>query len=527
MENVRYQANPNVKVLQTDTMNNVKIAPIIRPAFPVGGLRDIPTSKMVPGIRGNTVMLGGYAHVNSVCGGGNTYKSEQILDEFCTFLGRYHSAKGIFFDTENTMTYERLTRGLHKHHLTEFYDVFEDSLREPNERKLSFVQQADLDGEAFIKTLRDLARERTKNKRSARPQGLVSIPVKDQHGRLMTMNAPLGAICDSLSMLSVSSVMDKTVEKHEIGAKENNTIFMKDGAAKTQMFIQIPGITTNGDIFVGFVAHVGNYIQMDPYAPTPGKLTFQKNGTKLKGVPEKFSFINNFVNETYSVSKLIDRATKAPLYPLTDADKNSGNDLMLINNLSTRNKSGPTGVETNLVVSQKGGIDKDMSRFNLIKNFGKIGYGMDGSVQSYNMVMLPDTKLSRTTVRKKVSEDAILRRAIGVCSEMLQMNILWPLEDKYIMSPEELTEKITARGYDWNDILDTREYWVFIEDEEFEIQPELNTWDIIRMAVGEYHPYWMKDIPEKNDAKEFLEAERKKYKKEIDAFAKSCPHLMR
>lgn len=519
--------NPDITVLETEAMKAFVPAPILRPAFYTGGLEDVPTSRIVPGLRGNTVMLGGFAHVNSRCGGGNTFKSEQLIFPFCSVLGRYRSARGIFYDTENTMTYERLERGMHKYPATEYYDAFEDTLRPDDERKLTFVQAAEMSGEEYIRHTRNLSRERTKNKRSARPKGMVSLPILDQHGKLMKMMAPMLSICDSLSMFSVTSIMDKTVESNDIGHKDNNMIFMKDGAAKTQMFIQLPGITTNGDVFIGFVAHVGNHIAMDPYAPKPGALTFQRNGTKLKGVPEKFSFINNYVTETYSLSKLINPKDKTPFYPRDAADKTSGNDLMQINNLSTRNKSGPTGVESNYVVSQKGGIDPDMSRFHTIKAFGKPGYGMDGNDQHYFMLMLPDIKLSRTTVWNKVSDNPLLKRAIGVCLEMLQMNLFWGMEDKYRMSPEELTNAIIKRGYKWEDILNTREHWVFVEDEPYEELPELSTWDIIRMAVDEYHPFFIKEIPAKHPKKEFLEAERKKYKKEIDAFAKACPHLMR
>lgn len=524
---IESSTNPDLAYLETEAMGSFKPAPILRPAFNVGGLEDVPTSKMVPGHMGQTVMLGGYAHVNSKCGGGNTFKTEQMLKEFAAVLGRYRSARGIYYDTENTLTYERLERGLHEYPATEFYSALDDTLLPSDERKMTFVQAADLDGDQWIRFTRDLAKERAKNKRAARPKGMVSLPILDQYQKLVQIMAPMISVCDSLSMFTIASVMDNTLEKNNIGDSKNNTLFMKDGAAKTQMFIQLPGLTVNGDIYIGFVAHVGNYIEMDPYAPKPGKLTFQKNGTKLKGVPEKFSFINNRVSETFSLSKLLHPKDKTPFYPKDAADKNSGNDLMLINNMNTRNKSGPTGVEFNYVVSQKEGINFPLSRFHLIKNFVKGGFGFEGNDQNYFMTLYPEAKLSRTTVRGKVDSDPLLQRAIGICSEMLQMQILWKMPDKYMMTPMELKEKLEKRGYDIKDILNTREYWVFVEDEPYEELPYLNTWDIIRMAAGDYHPYFMEEIPAKNPDKEKLEEERKKYKKAIDAYAKACPHHIR
>lgn len=518
--------NPNAKHLETEAMKAFKPAPIIRVSMNIGGLEDVPTSKIVPGMRGQTVMLGGFAHVNSKCGGGNTFKTEQILIEFGAVLGRYRSASGIFYDTENTMSYGRIERVLWNYELTQFYDAIDDTLLPPDERKVTFVQAADMDGEEYLRYTRDLAKERTKNKRSAHPKGMVTVPVLDQYKKPIQIMAPVLSICDSLSMFTVASVVDKTLGNNDIGDSKNNTIFMKDGAAKTQMFIQLPGLTANGDIYVGFVAHVGNYIEMDPYAPKPGKLTFQKNGTKLKNVPEKFSFINNRVSETYSLSKLVHPKDKTPFYAKDESDKKSGNDLMLINNMVTRNKSGPTGVELNYVVSQKEGIDFNMSRFHLIKNFIKGGFGIEGNDQNYSLCLYPDVKLSRTTVRAKVSEDVKLQRAIGICSEMLQMQVLWRMPDHYMMTPQELKKAIEDRGYDWDMILNTREYWVFVEDEPYESRPELNTWDIIRMAVGDYHPYWLKEIPSKNKDKDKLIEAQKPFLKAIKEFEKACPHLM-
>lgn len=521
-------ANNNTSSGQgSQAMANFKPAPIVRAMFNVGGLEDIPTGRVFKSIRGNTIIMGGYGHVNSICGGGNCSKSEQLLFRFGAVLGRYRSTKGINYDTENTMTYERQERVMHNYLHTRYYDAMEDSLLPADERKLTFIQAADVSGEEWFRWTRDLARERTKNRRSARPKNMVSLPIRDQYGNLVQIQEPIIELCDSLSMLTFSSVLDATVEKNDVGDKGNNTIFMKDGAAKTQMFLQLPGITTNGDIYMGMVAHIGTHIAMDQYAPTPGRLTFSKHGLKLKNVPEKFTFINNNVHETYSVSKLIHPTTKAPMYPLDESDKQSGNDLQQLNIMSTRNKSGPVGVEFNYATSQKAGIDPDLSRFLLIKAFGKPGYGMEGNDQNYTMVMLPNIKLSRTAIRRKMEDHYILRRAIGVCSEMLQMNLLWKMEDKYKLTPEELYTKVKERGYNWEDLLNTREHYVFVEDEPYEELPELNTWDFIRIAVGEYHPFWMTEIPKENKDRDALLEQRKEFADEIKKFEKLCPHLMR
>ena len=118
---------------------------------------------------------------------------------------------------------------------------------------------------------------------------------------------------------------------------------------------------------------------------------------------------------------------------------------------------------------------------------------MEGNDRIYNMVLLPEVKLQRTTVRKKIDNDPILRRAINITSEMFQMLMTRSeyRDIKYItITPEVLYAKIKDMGYDWNKLLDTRGYWL-IDQYDLEIdKPFLSTPDLINMFLEEYHPWW-------------------------------------
>ncbi|MOA43358.1 hypothetical protein D3C78_1655000 [compost metagenome] len=49
-------------------------------------------------------------------------------------------------------------------------------------------------------------------------------------------------------------------------------------------------------------------------------------------------------------------------------------------------------------------------------------------------------------------------------------------------------------GYDWEMILTkTRGFWMCEEDEHMSDKKFLSTYDLLRMRVGEYKPYWMSD----------------------------------
>jgi hypothetical protein len=105
------------------------------------------------------------------------------------------------------------------------------------------------------------------------------------------------------------------------------------------------------------------------------------------------------------------------------------------------------------------------------------------------MDLLPDVSLSRTSVRSKLVENAQLRRAVNITSEMCQMFHLWDREDDLYCSPKQLREDLESMGYDWNILLNTRGWWTLDNDKQ-EV-PFLSTLDLLRMRKGLYHPYWL------------------------------------
>ena len=116
-------------------------------------------------------------------------------------------------------------------------------------------------------------------------------------------------------------------------------------------------------------------------------------------------------------------------------------------------------------------------------------YGLSGGQQNYFSPLLPDVKMSRTTARGKIDNNERLRRAINLSSEICQMKQLG-LHSNLIMDMELLVQKLTTAGYNIDQILDTRGYW--IPKEVDNPKQFLSSLDLLRMANGLYKPYWMK-----------------------------------
>jgi hypothetical protein len=103
---------------------------------------------------------------------------------------------------------------------------------------------------------------------------------------------------------------------------------------------------------------------------------------------------------------------------------------------------------------------------------------------------MPDYKVGRTTIRQALETDVKLRNAVRIMSEMLQASNEWRfLPKEWLCTPKELYEDIKAKGYDWDELLNTRGYWTF--DQYTHPVPFLSFIDLLKMRVGLYHPYWM------------------------------------
>ena len=105
------------------------------------------------------------------------------------------------------------------------------------------------------------------------------------------------------------------------------------------------------------------------------------------------------------------------------------------------------------------------------------------------------------TVRSKINNDPLLRRAINITAELLQLEIYSNdiKQQGLLCSPKELYEDIKKLGYDWNVLLNTRGYWTI--DQYDNPVPFLSTVDLLKMRAGTYKPYWLEDTKNTKEKK--------------------------
>lgn len=467
-----------------------KRAPDIRVMYNIGALFDIPTGEYIFGKHGESLLNGGLSPLTGVVGIGNNFKTT-IADYFAlSTLNRYNDSTYSKYDTELNVLKSRQA------HLAESFET----LRSPN-NPVDTGRYIITDKEMYwanewyeeFKKFSDM-------KVKAMPTIIRITPFVDKDKKNTLVSPPTIQSVDSFTKFETQDVADIS-EANELGDSGANTIFMRQGVSKKRFLSDIPTHIAKSNSPMILVAHVGKTINMDLRAPPVVKLKYLKNGDTLKGVTDDFTFLTTVCWQCQNTTPYINDGTKGPEYPKDSNDDMKGDtDLNLVTLVLLRNKSGRSGLAMQILVSQQDGVLPSLSEFHYLKTNDR--YGFEGNDRNYNMALLPDVKLSRTTVRGKLDSDPMLRRAMNISSEMCQIFMLWTTMEKYRCTPKEMYDTLKEKGYDWNILLKTRGYWTF-NNEDPDKLPYLSTKDLLRMMKDEYFPFWMN--ADKSVKKEYRE----------------------
>lgn len=456
------------------------LAPNIKIMIPVGALQDIPTGRFVLGDKGQYILNGGMGFLTGVVGIGNNFKSTFMNYINATFIARMGGMSSTdVYDTEIN---------IHEWHLTRQFKHHPDLARSGNtnliaEGRWNVTDKTVYTGDEWFDIVKDFMNMKIKEK----AKYSVKLPFLDREGKPMVIPCPTSLAVDSMSEFNTKDVL-AMLDENSLGDSGANTVSMKQGNRKNQLLMELPPLAGGSYTYVLMTAHVGTEFSMDPRNPPPKKLQFLKGGQKLKGVPEKFTFAMNNCFQCYNAAPLINQSTKAPEFPRSPQDDlKLDTDLSCVTVKQLRSKSGPSGMATEVLISQQEGVLPALTEFYYIKNNGR--WALEGNDRQYQNTFRPDINLGRTTVRSKLKEDHRLARAMNLAAEMHQMYTLWhDLPPQYVITPKQLYEKLIEMGYDWDVLLDTRGWWAPLG--EWEELKELSSFDFLRLYTGEYIPYW-------------------------------------
>lgn len=465
-------------------------AEIIRPFLNTVPMFDIISGHPIQLPDGTTVINGGLSPITGVAGMPNAFKSAVAhFFNLSTMNNYYPYVKSMAYDTEESMSYNRM-RML----ATRMYPLNQHDMR--TEGLLYITDSAKHLGGDWWDRLKTWAKESVIREQKKR---MVTLPwidpaTKTYAKTIMHTNVEM----DSISMFQ-AEVTEKMYEDNIVGDSGLNTEAMRGQAAKTQMLMQMPTYTQRARMNIIMTAHMGKVIPMDPRLPPEKKLAFMKANYSFKHVGEKFYFLTNNLWLCLNVRPLLNQKTKLPEFPRNPQDDIKRDvDLVTITIQNARAKSGPTGGEFNIVASQRDGLLMDLSNMNYIKNRkdrrGK-KWGIGGNDQKYFCELWPETVVQRTTVRRKLDEDPLFRRATELALELCLMKDFWNREDfPEMIEPAELYEIIKGKGLDWEVLLNTQSQYTYkeVRDARPDIPPTMTAIDLLNVAHGKLELPWYK-----------------------------------
>jgi hypothetical protein len=464
--------------------------PYVKISYNIGGLMDIPTGSFVTGAHGESILNGGLGPITGVVGIGNNFKSTFLHFMMLSVMAKFKRSTASTYDTEINMLPSRLTQLALA--IKEFNgeNIIDNGRWQITDKTMYFANEWYEIWKQFIK-----------DKIANSSKITFDTPFLDRDGKtFIKMMIPTFSEIDSFSEFETQDVANMQAD-NELGDSGANTMYMRQGLSKIRFLSDVPKLIASGNNPMLLTAHIGKDIPMDARAAPVKKLQFLKNGDKLKGVTDKFSFLTTNCWQCQNTVPLMNDTTKAPEYPRDSDDAMKGDtDLNLMTVVNLRNKTGPSGLVMQLIVSQQEGVLPSLSEFHYIKTVERFGLG--GNMQNYYLELLPEVKLSRTAVRGKIDRDSKLRRALNVTAEMCQMTMLWhDMQPGIMCTPKELYDDLKAQGYSWDTLLATRGYWCSPDSELAKI-PFLSTLDLLHMRAKKYFPFWMNE--DKTIKKEYL-----------------------
>lgn len=461
----------------------VKQAPEHKIAFCVGCGLDIPTGSFVKGKYGEYILNGGLASYVGLVAKGNNFKSTICEYLELSAMSAWQDSILDMFDSEVNISRSAHERFINHHcGFVPGTPLFGDGSNEG--ARWLITDASSMFANEWFSAYKDYANEKIKSKAT------VTLPILDRSGKEIQIVYPTFHFVDSMSKLKTQDVIEKA-DQADVGDADNNTTWMNEGRGKKQIMNQVQLHANAASCYFLFTAHIGdNKIEIGDRMPP--KKVMQQLGQKerFKGVPDDITYMPLYVWYAYHTEVLMHKESKEVLYPSADRKRFSGDtDLYEVSLNMLRSKVGLTGVKMSLTVSQNEGVHPGLTYYRYLR---ANKFGMLGNDLTHSCVLMPDVKLSRTTVRDKVDADPKLVRAMHICTELLQLQLLQGhIWNEVLCSPEELYEDIKKLGFDWNEILDTR--YKMTQDHYSNPVRYLSTVDLLMMRAGKYTPYWKQD----------------------------------
>lgn len=432
--------------------------------YNTGTLFDLQTGRYVPGVDGNYYLNGGLApHINAVVGPNGAFKSTIACTLLMRALGIYVDAEAIIEDTENSLDKDK-SRATH---------MAEDLYQASIENRIVWLKGIDY----TLDDLHELIKKICFKKEANRKEYIVKTPFFDKMtGKNLMMWKPTFVFIDSLTELTAATEADLVEAEKSKSISEANTLAMVDGNKKTMFTHIIRRICQKYGVVLIVTGHFDKILQMDMYNPTPKDTTFSPKDWKTKGCGSKLKFLASIYARTFAA--LLQDSNKEPMYACGTGPMK---DVLEIDLTIERCKTSNAGETLPFVGTQTLGLLNTVSNYHYLRLHNY--FGLLGSKQKQQPWILPDTTISRNTIRELSDSNYQLRRALEITAQYCYIKNNWDTREYPVTFDKDPQQLFDVLNSDKNknlisDILNTRGYWTYCECEH----PYMDLFQILALA---------------------------------------------
>lgn len=464
-------------------LEGLRSSEIVTPFLNTSPIFDLLNGENVLGTDGRYYLSGGMSPNNAVVGGSNTQKTGKLVLDMCRILIRYSCSTVFFFDIEKTFSVQRLA---------EMYDREVGKpgafMRDILNKRFFYYSGNEYDGndvQKFFIEKNALVKEELKKNKNLK---VSTVFLSNDGVNPVKIYPPIAPFVDSASEINFGKVQEHFREGDADAGGEKRTRDLVIGNLRRIVHQDADQLGGEVGMYQTWTAQVVDVVNLTG-RPMEKETTFLRQGKKIRG-PKSMKELPQTGIEIIRGSPL--KSGNDWLYPdpfgkdvFISDDGKENPDLIQYITAPYRCKSGLSGNHWYFIGSQALGIQEDLTMYHNLKTSKFYGFDSDNP-RGHSLIMLPDVRLGRTTIRSQIAENELLRRALTISYQFFFFQAYnLKLGQQYRMSIEDFYEKV-GKVMDWEWILnETVDYWYINPDIT---KKTLSTFELMRIAVGEGDP---------------------------------------
>lgn len=457
-------------------------------------LFDIWTGNYIKNKEGVWFLNGGVFPIMALAGGNNTQKTGKAVKDCSVILYRFKNSVIFYGDQESTLDLERFARTV-----DDLYGIpgyFREHIE--NKRFFYMPNSDGVDGTVLHNRVREvhdsileLKNSKDKEKQEQYKALMINTPFwSKKKNAYIQIFSPMLFVFDSISETKFDKLAFKQFDEGDIdsGGKKR-TRDMEIGNLRRILVEDTCYLGPRVGIMSYWIAQTSDKISMDG-KPLEKDTTFIRQNKKLSAPKAILKLPHLGVEIIKGVP--LKNSDGTQMFPSKDSgtllDAKLNPDMIEYHTSIFRNKMGGSTTScVSFIGSQRKGINDGLSMYYILRSAGY--YGLPGNPSTHRCALYPDVTIRRTTIHDQIENDKRLERALGICYQLWYIQSFWAdINPNFRITPEELYELVKEQGHDWNEILDTIDFWH--DNDEFIKQPTLTLYELLEIAVNKKKPYW-------------------------------------